>query len=180
MAALVQQLQLGRCAVVGYSLGGRLALLLAARWPHLFTKAAVISGTPGIPGGLLGRAATIQSSKVSFQMRRLTVFVCCGCLSPALPATAATAWAAAHPCLLLRVWLHVQVRSSVQSGLLVTKPWPWHFGRPAPRLFSKTGTSSRSGGPSGAVPGAHAGHGCKQKQHEAREMLITRMQGLWH
>ncbi|GAB4817906.1 hypothetical protein N2152v2_004952 [Parachlorella kessleri] len=52
VTGVVEQLGLTsrRCAVVGYSLGARLALLLATRWPSLFAKAVVISGTPGISG----------------------------------------------------------------------------------------------------------------------------------
>ena len=36
--------------LVGYSMGARLALHLAARHPALFSKVAVVSGTPGIAG----------------------------------------------------------------------------------------------------------------------------------
>lgn len=50
VAAAISSLQLGRCVVVGYSLGARVALLLAARWPHLVQKAVIVSGTPGISG----------------------------------------------------------------------------------------------------------------------------------
>jgi isochorismate synthase/2-succinyl-5-enolpyruvyl-6-hydroxy-3-cyclohexene-1-carboxylate synthase/2-succinyl-6-hydroxy-2,4-cyclohexadiene-1-carboxylate synthase/O-succinylbenzoate synthase len=44
VAALVEREGLQGCLLAGYSLGGRLALLLAARWPHLFSAVACISG----------------------------------------------------------------------------------------------------------------------------------------
>ncbi|KAK9846919.1 hypothetical protein WJX84_009331 [Apatococcus fuscideae] len=43
----VEQLLEG-CCVVGYSLGARLALLLAHRHPLLFSGAVIISGSPGV------------------------------------------------------------------------------------------------------------------------------------
>ena len=44
VAALVQAEGLAGCQLVGYSLGARLALLLAARWPHLFSGVVSVSG----------------------------------------------------------------------------------------------------------------------------------------
>ena len=44
VAALVEREGLQGCLLVGYSLGARLALLLAARWPHLFSGVASVSG----------------------------------------------------------------------------------------------------------------------------------------
>jgi pimeloyl-ACP methyl ester carboxylesterase len=37
-------------ALVGYSLGGRLALAIAARHPDLAARVAVVSGSPGLQG----------------------------------------------------------------------------------------------------------------------------------
>ena len=50
VAALVEQEGLEGCQLVGYSLGARLALLLAARWPQLLSGVSSISG--GQVGGL--------------------------------------------------------------------------------------------------------------------------------
>lgn len=44
VAALVEREGLQGCCLVGYSLGARVALLLAARWPHLFSSVVSISG----------------------------------------------------------------------------------------------------------------------------------------
>ena len=43
--------------LVGYSLGGRLALAVAARHPALAARVAIISGSPGLEGGSLLRVA---------------------------------------------------------------------------------------------------------------------------
>ncbi|CAI5481758.1 unnamed protein product [Closterium sp. Yama58-4] len=43
-----QQQQQGKVVLVGYSMGARLALYLALRYPHLVSAAVVISGSPGI------------------------------------------------------------------------------------------------------------------------------------
>lgn len=47
IASLVKREGLHGCCLVGYSLGARLALLLAARWPHLFSGVVSISGGQG-------------------------------------------------------------------------------------------------------------------------------------
>lgn len=47
VAALVEREGLQGCCLVGYSLGARLALLLAARWPHLFSGVVSVSGARG-------------------------------------------------------------------------------------------------------------------------------------
>ena len=59
VAALVEQQGLAGCQLVGYSLGARLALLLAARWPHLFSGVASISGG-WVWAGRRGRCAELH------------------------------------------------------------------------------------------------------------------------
>ena len=51
LAQLLEQLCPVPCDLVGYSLGGRLALLLAARHPHLTARCAVIGASPGLRDG---------------------------------------------------------------------------------------------------------------------------------
>jgi 2-succinyl-6-hydroxy-2,4-cyclohexadiene-1-carboxylate synthase len=50
-AALVDwldQLQISRCGLVGYSMGGRLALYLALHFPHRFPRVVLESASPGL------------------------------------------------------------------------------------------------------------------------------------
>ena len=47
VAELISEQQLQGCCVVGYSLGARLALLLAHRHAALLSGAVIISGSPG-------------------------------------------------------------------------------------------------------------------------------------
>ncbi|MBI3119169.1 MAG: 2-succinyl-6-hydroxy-2,4-cyclohexadiene-1-carboxylate synthase [Candidatus Hydrogenedentes bacterium] len=44
----LDRLGVSRCAVVGYSMGGRLALFLAAHYPKRFTSAVLESASPGL------------------------------------------------------------------------------------------------------------------------------------
>jgi len=60
LAALLDRLGVERCALAGYSLGGRLALALALRHPDRVAGLALIGATPGIAeaGERAGRAAS--------------------------------------------------------------------------------------------------------------------------
>eukprot|EP00887_Chlorella_sp_A99_P005642 scaffold1.g5642.t1 len=77
VAELVQRCGLAGCTLVGYSLGGRLALLLAARWPALFRAAVVVSGTPGLEGAgvRLERAARDDALADALRRGGLPAFV---------------------------------------------------------------------------------------------------------
>jgi 2-succinyl-6-hydroxy-2,4-cyclohexadiene-1-carboxylate synthase len=48
LADLLRQSAFSPCFLVGYSMGGRLALTLLLRHPDLFTKAIIISASPGL------------------------------------------------------------------------------------------------------------------------------------
>lgn len=50
LAALLDTKGVTRCTIVGYSMGARIALLLAARRPELFERVVSIGGTPGLEG----------------------------------------------------------------------------------------------------------------------------------
>lgn len=57
LAAVVESLQEGTevpPVLVGYSLGGRVALQLAASRPELFSRVAVVSASPGLRGACQG------------------------------------------------------------------------------------------------------------------------------
>ena len=45
---LLTQLQIPKCTLLGYSMGGRLALYLAVHYPHLFTTVILESASPGL------------------------------------------------------------------------------------------------------------------------------------
>ena len=48
LAALLRQSAAPPCSLVGYSMGGRIALALLLRHPELFSKAVIISASPGL------------------------------------------------------------------------------------------------------------------------------------
>ncbi len=48
LAALLSQSASSPCSLVGYSMGGRIALALLLRHPELFSKAVIISASPGL------------------------------------------------------------------------------------------------------------------------------------
>ena len=48
LAALLRQSASSPCSLVGYSMGGRIALALLLRHPELFSKAIIISASPGL------------------------------------------------------------------------------------------------------------------------------------
>ncbi len=48
LVGLLAALQIRRPALVGYSMGGRLALYLAVRFPHLFRAIVLLSASPGL------------------------------------------------------------------------------------------------------------------------------------
>ncbi len=48
LAALLRQSAATPCSLVGYSMGGRIALALLLRHPELFSKAVIISASPGL------------------------------------------------------------------------------------------------------------------------------------
>lgn len=94
VANLVQQQGLQGCTLVGYSLGGRLALLLAARWPRLFGRVVVVSGTPGVedPQARVERAARDEALAAALRRGGARQFVADWYRQPM--------WASlrAHPC----------------------------------------------------------------------------------
>jgi 2-succinyl-6-hydroxy-2,4-cyclohexadiene-1-carboxylate synthase len=45
---LLDRLEIPQCVLVGYSMGGRLALYLALHFPHRFPKAVLVSASPGL------------------------------------------------------------------------------------------------------------------------------------
>ena len=48
LACMVRKDAGGLCDLVGYSMGGRIALALVLRYPELFTRAVIVSSSPGL------------------------------------------------------------------------------------------------------------------------------------
>ncbi|MBN1927945.1 MAG: 2-succinyl-6-hydroxy-2,4-cyclohexadiene-1-carboxylate synthase [Chlorobiaceae bacterium] len=48
LAYEIRRLSAGPCVLVGYSMGGRIGLALALRYPQLFSKAVIVSSSPGL------------------------------------------------------------------------------------------------------------------------------------
>ncbi len=48
LAGEIRRLSAGPCVLVGYSMGGRIGLALALRHPELFSKAVIVSSSPGL------------------------------------------------------------------------------------------------------------------------------------
>jgi len=46
LASEIRRLSAGRCVLVGYSMGGRIGLALALRYPELFSKGVIVSSSP--------------------------------------------------------------------------------------------------------------------------------------
>jgi len=44
----IRRLSAGPCVLVGYSMGGRIGLALTLRYPELFSKAVIVSSSPGL------------------------------------------------------------------------------------------------------------------------------------
>jgi 2-succinyl-6-hydroxy-2,4-cyclohexadiene-1-carboxylate synthase len=59
---LLDSLGIDRCAIAGYSFGGRLALYLALEFPHRFNRVMLESTSPGLANGF-DRAARISQDR---------------------------------------------------------------------------------------------------------------------
>ena len=70
LAQLLKRLCPVPCDLVGYSLGGRLALLLAARHPDVVARCAVIGASPGLRGGLArAQRAAVDDARAAALLR---------------------------------------------------------------------------------------------------------------
>jgi 2-succinyl-6-hydroxy-2,4-cyclohexadiene-1-carboxylate synthase len=59
--------------LVGYSMGGRIALQLACRWPHLIHRLTLISASPGLETARERRARFLADDLLANQMRRTSM-----------------------------------------------------------------------------------------------------------
>jgi 2-succinyl-6-hydroxy-2,4-cyclohexadiene-1-carboxylate synthase len=74
IAAIVRAERLERAHVVGYSLGARIAIGLAARHPELAARATWISASPGMPGDR-ARIAADEARAVLLEQQGTAAFV---------------------------------------------------------------------------------------------------------
>lgn len=142
VAALVQQEGLTGCRLVGYSLGARLALLLAARWPHLFS--AVVSVSGGRPGfGQAGMCPPRSDAALCTlaELHHPQAFNKPSQLGLELPLCSVQALPAC------------QTQLPALSALHATTPWLPRCAPAACLLFWSTGTSSRCGRCCAPAPG---------------------------
>jgi 2-succinyl-6-hydroxy-2,4-cyclohexadiene-1-carboxylate synthase len=74
---LLQELQISRCRLVGYSMGGRLALYLALHFPHYFTQLVLESASPGLktPEAQAQRAESDRRLAAELETTDLSTFL---------------------------------------------------------------------------------------------------------
>ena len=68
--ALLEELKIKQCSLVGYSMGGRLALYLAIHFPHYFLKVVLESASPGLESKLARENRIKQDLKLANQLKR--------------------------------------------------------------------------------------------------------------
>jgi 2-succinyl-6-hydroxy-2,4-cyclohexadiene-1-carboxylate synthase len=68
---LLIELNIEQCILVGYSMGGRIALYLAIHFPQYFHGVILESATPGLPSQLERDRRIIQDSKLAAQLESL-------------------------------------------------------------------------------------------------------------
>lgn len=67
---LLDQQSIDTCHLVGYSMGGRLALFLAVRYPDRFQKVVVESGTPGLGAEFERQGRIAEDLQLANQLRK--------------------------------------------------------------------------------------------------------------
>lgn len=70
LVAGLEARRMGHCALVGYSMGGRLALYLALRYPGRFTRLALVSASPGIEDPAERRERRLQDKQLALHLRQ--------------------------------------------------------------------------------------------------------------
>ena len=77
LTTLLEQLNIQKCYLVGYSMGGRLALYLAVYFPHYFSAVVLESASPGLKTQLERDRRIVHDLKLARQLESgtLTQFV---------------------------------------------------------------------------------------------------------
>ncbi len=69
---LLDQLNIDKCFLIGYSMGGRLALYLALHFPHRFIKVILESASPGLLTETARLARIKSDSQIARKLSRMT------------------------------------------------------------------------------------------------------------
>jgi 2-succinyl-6-hydroxy-2,4-cyclohexadiene-1-carboxylate synthase len=67
---LIKQSDIKKCLLVGYSMGGRLALFLTLRYPQFFSKTVLESASPGLRTQQEREDRRIHDSQISEELKR--------------------------------------------------------------------------------------------------------------
>lgn len=67
---LLDQLQIAKCFLVGYSMGGRLALYLTLHFPQRFSKVVLESASPGLPTQIERLERVKHDSQIASKLER--------------------------------------------------------------------------------------------------------------
>ncbi|MBM3163615.1 MAG: alpha/beta fold hydrolase [Chlorobi bacterium] len=70
LARAIEQLQPAPSFLAGYSMGGRMALFLALRYPHLFRKAVIVSASPGLVSAEERRLRRENDERIARQIEK--------------------------------------------------------------------------------------------------------------
>ena len=65
LLCLMEELEISKCSLVGYSMGGRLALYLAVRFPEQFSKVVIESASPGLKTKQERQARIVRDEELS-------------------------------------------------------------------------------------------------------------------
>ena len=67
---VLKKRRIGPCSLAGYSMGGRLALYLAAHYPDRFTHLVLISASPGIEGAEARRKRRMEDKQLALHLKQ--------------------------------------------------------------------------------------------------------------
>ncbi|MFQ5627493.1 MAG: 2-succinyl-6-hydroxy-2,4-cyclohexadiene-1-carboxylate synthase [bacterium] len=70
LAGFFEKLRIQKCALVGYSMGGRLALYLAIRYPKIFQSVILESASPGLKTALERRARIEHDNMLAAELEK--------------------------------------------------------------------------------------------------------------
>lgn len=141
-AALIEGLDtrgIGPCALVGYSMGGRLALYLALHYPDRFTRLALVSASPGIEEGEARKKRRLEDKQLALHLRQFRyAWESSDCaVNPKHPEHSEPAWDADFPSFLRR-WYSQALFESLRERLDLLEEMLDRRGRNHPRALASS------------------------------------------